>query len=150
MDLWTATQTEAAIVDLCLLTLVIGLSTSQRQRMAIVEIRARSESHAEALGKVRLLEFRAADLSIEEREQRRDFLGDAGAEVLDLGAMLARWSEGRPEGHHIRTSRGEPGHFSHRLSGRSHLPDAMRARSFASGVTSRRAARSTKQEETEK
>lgn len=92
MDLWTATQTEAAIVGLCLLTLVTALSTGQRQRRTIAEIRARSESHAKALGKVRLLEFRAADLSIqvEELEQRRDFLGDAGAEVLDLRALLAK------------------------------------------------------------
>ena len=92
MDLWTATHTEAAIVGLCLLTLVIGLSTGQRQRRTIAEIRARSESHAKALGKVRLLEFRAADLSIqvEELERRRDFLGDAGAEVLDLRALLAK------------------------------------------------------------
>jgi len=92
MDLWTATYTEAAIVGLCLLTLGFGLSTSRRQARTIAEIRARSESHAKALGKVRLLEFRAADLSIqvEELEQRRDFLGDAGAEVLDLRALLAK------------------------------------------------------------
>jgi hypothetical protein len=92
MDLWTATYGEAAIVGLCLLTLVLALSTSRRQARTIAEIRARSESHAEALGKVRLLEFRAADLSIqvEELEQRRDFLGDAGAEVLDLRALLAK------------------------------------------------------------
>jgi hypothetical protein len=92
LDLWTATYTEGGIVGLCLLTLVMALSTSRRQARTIAEIRARSESHAETLGKVRLLEFRAADLSIqvEELEQRRDFLGDAGAEVLDLRALLAK------------------------------------------------------------
>jgi hypothetical protein len=92
MDLWTATYGEAAIVGLCLLTLVTALSTDRRQRRTIAEIRARSESHAKALGKVRLLEFRAADLSIqvEELEQRRDVLGAAGAEVLDLRALLAK------------------------------------------------------------
>jgi hypothetical protein len=92
MHLWTATYTEAAIVGLCLLTLVIGLTTSRRQARTIAEIRTRSDSHAEALGKVRLLKFRAADLSIqvEELERRRDFLGDAGAEVLDLRAFLAK------------------------------------------------------------
>lgn len=93
MDLWTATYTEAGIVGLCLLALGIGLGTSRRQQRTVSEIRARSESHARALGKVRLLEFRAADLSIqvEELERRRDFLGDAGAEeVLDLRALLAR------------------------------------------------------------
>ena len=89
---WIATHTEARDCRACLLTLVIGLSTGQRQRRTIAEIRARSESHAKALGKVRLLEFRAADLSIqvEELEQRRDVLGDAGTEVLDLRALLAK------------------------------------------------------------
>jgi hypothetical protein len=151
LDLWTATHTEAAIVGLCLLTLVIGLSTSQRQRRTIVEISARSESHAKALGKVRLLEFRAADLSIqvEELERRRDFLGDAGAEVLDLRALLAKGGRKADLKFVTLEAAAENSHFSHRLP-KGTTPDAMRARSFASGISSRPAARSTGQEETEK
>jgi hypothetical protein len=92
MDLWTATYAEAGIVGLCLLTLGIGLRTSRRQQRTVSEIRARSESHAKAMVKIRLLECRAADLSIqiEELERRRDSLGGPGAEVLDLRALLAR------------------------------------------------------------
>jgi hypothetical protein len=39
MDLWTASYTEAGIVGLCLLTLVIGLRTSRRQQRTVSEIR---------------------------------------------------------------------------------------------------------------
>jgi hypothetical protein len=92
MDLWTASYTEAGIVGLCLLTLVIGLRTSRRQKRTVSEIRARSESHTKAMVKVRLLECRAADLSIqiEELERGRDCLGGPGTDVLDLRALLAR------------------------------------------------------------
>jgi hypothetical protein len=92
MDLWTATYTESALVGLCLLTLAIAFGTSRRQRITISEIRDRSEHHARALGKVRLLEFRAADLSVqvEELERCRDFPDAAGDEVLDLRAVPAK------------------------------------------------------------
>jgi hypothetical protein len=54
--------------------------------------KARSESHTKAMVKVRLLECRAADLSIqiEELERGRDCLGGPGTDVLDLRALLAR------------------------------------------------------------
>jgi hypothetical protein len=92
MDLWAASSGDLVLVSFCVLTLVLGLETGRRQRRTIDEIRDRSEMHARAVAKVRMLEFRAADLlfQVDELERRRDFLIGSGVEVIDLRTALAK------------------------------------------------------------
>lgn len=82
---WIATHSEARDCRVCL-TLVIGLITCQRQRRTIVVISARSESHAEALGKIASLSSVPPTCQSKSRNSSDD---ETSSETLELSCSTS-------------------------------------------------------------
>lgn len=92
MDIGTATYAETTLASLSVLTLVVAFATSRRGRRMTAS-HTISDVRVNTLGKVRLLEQRAADLmrQVEELERQREgLLQDIGADdVLGLRSAHA-------------------------------------------------------------
>jgi hypothetical protein len=90
MDIWTATYAEAALVGLCLLSLTVAVMSSTLRGRTLAENATLVEKHVAAATRIRMLEFRARDLSshVADLERLRDSRGAGGAEIIDLRAEL--------------------------------------------------------------